>query len=98
LGEKWSIEEIDLLKQKYPLASKSELKLFPERTYQSLSRFASKHGINKSANFRRRACTDTWTDKECLILQHNFERAGKEMISKLIPNKSYKAIWFGTSN
>jgi hypothetical protein len=45
---KWSVEEIELLKQNYPTCSPKELKkIFPNRTIESLHRYASLNGFKK---------------------------------------------------
>jgi hypothetical protein len=93
MGKSWGSGEIQSLEKYYPTASKKDLiSLFPDRTYQALSRFASKRGIIKSTSFKRRACTDTWTEEESQVLKQTYETASGEMICKLIPNKSHKAI------
>jgi hypothetical protein len=54
LGKPWSAREIQLLKKYYPILSKRALiSIFPNRTYQALSRIASKLGIKKSIDFKR---------------------------------------------
>jgi hypothetical protein len=93
LGLLWNDRELQLLRDTYPILNKKQLtEIFPDRNYQAVARKASKLGITKSDNFKKKLCTDTWTEEECAILMANYATSSAEEMCILIPGRCYKVI------
>jgi hypothetical protein len=93
MGHLWTNQELRLLKECYPIFNKKELTaLFPTRSYQAITRKASKLHIAKSKDFKKKLCTDTWSEDQYRILREYYSTTGAEKMCRLVPGKSYKQI------
>ncbi len=87
MGHLWTNQELRLLKECYPIFNKKETTLFPTRSYQAITRKASKLHIAKSKGFKKKLCTDTWSEDQYRILREYYSTTGAEDVCRLIPGK-----------
>lgn len=85
----WTEEEIELLREKYSTSTKQELlKLFPHRSWKSISGKAERMKLKKIGKLKR----NYWSDEEIKILRENYSNKPKEELLKLIPDKNWRQI------
>jgi hypothetical protein len=86
-AQPWTNEEIVLLTNTYPTATKEELiNLFPNRTHKSIAGKAEKMGLHKLEQ------VEEWMDSELDILVANYSIIPKEDMILLLPNRTWSSI------
>lgn len=85
----WSNEEVELLTEKYPTATKIELKdMFPNRSIKSITGKAEKLGLKKTGDL----AVNSWTDNEENIIKDYYSDTSKEGMMKLLPSRTWQQI------
>jgi len=87
---KWSKEEIELLKEKYIYLEKSELiKLFPNKTVKAIS--DKIYNLKLKKDNSPSVCVH-WTPVEINILKEKYANTDKEELLKLLYKREWKAV------
>jgi len=83
--QKWSEEEIALLKKHYSISeTKQLLKFFPSRTRLSLQHKATKLGLRKEIKW--------WSKEELEILRDSYPNLSKKELLRILPKKDWTNI------
>ena len=85
---KWTKEELDILRDNKDLSMDELVKLIPNHTRESIYHKRTTLGITKKYNY--------WTTEEIRLLKEHMTATRKELI-KLLPNHSYDAIMMRAS-
>lgn len=98
----WSERDIKDLYRMYPTSSnKTLVEYFShlDLTKRDLARTAHRFGLNKTKETIKKVSeetmksrTDIWTEEELEIIKNNYPTKGAKGVSRLLPNRGYKAI------
>lgn len=89
MANKWSKEELKLLKEKYPKSSKDELvQLFPKRTFESIQLKANRMKVRKEYSVDG----NEWREDEVSILKEHFALSTNNELTKYLPGRSIRSI------
>jgi len=85
----WEDVEIELLKEKYPILTKDELKkLFPDRSIKSVMGKAERLGLKKIGDLSRQ----NWTVEDVNIIKEYYTNSTEEEMLKLLPSRTWNEI------
>lgn len=85
----WSNKEVEILTEKYPYLTKSELgKLFPYRSIKSITGKAEKLGLKKSGEL----AINSWSDEEVYKIKEHYSDNSKEYMLGILPNRTWYQI------
>jgi len=82
--QKWTVEELGVLRNNYPKLGPSVCTLLPGRTKMACMQMASELGLASDRN--------TWTDEEDSILKKEYPRIGTRVI-ELLPGRTKSACY-----
>ena len=85
MRKRWSEEELVLFRQNYPYMDKKELlKLFPERSSDSISHKANRLNLTKEIRW--------WSEEELETLKSCYSNLSKEELFRVLPKKDWTSI------
>jgi len=89
----WSSDEVELLKRLYPNAPKSEvIHALPGRNWNAIKIKATKEGILRDMDARKAGYGERWTTSKLELLRKLYPNKSKKAILKAFPEHSWSSI------